>query len=158
MPRRSTSLLASLLAVGLGSALPALAGAQASPFPLTDANLTRYAVASDHLAAYMKQHPGEADLSAGDESYGSADEAGTKICGPHPGVRQAITSGGLTCGQWVTFTMELERTASIARMTSGGQPPPAGLGISPADRAFYQKHEAEITRVLGEIGAGDATE
>jgi hypothetical protein len=122
-------------------------------FPLTDTNLAKYAKASDNLAAYMKQHPGEADLSGGNDSYHSADEAGKALCEPHPTVRQAITSAGLTCAQYIEFTMELEKTAGFASMAKAGGHVPAGL-VPAEDIAFFQKHEPEVRRVLTEIGAG----
>jgi hypothetical protein len=128
------------------------------PVPLTEANLARYAKASDNLAGYIRQHPGEADLSGGDKSYDSVDEAAKDLCEPHPGVRQAIDAGGMTCTEYLGFTMALERTAGLAAMAKDGPQPTPGLGASATDIAFYRKHEPEVKRVLREIGAGAETE
>lgn len=115
-------------------------------FPLTEANLGKYTRALNNLAAYVKQHPGE------------ADETARVLCEARPGVRQALTAGGVTCAQFITFTAELQRTAAVASMLKRGEQLTPGMGASAPDIAFYQKHEPEVGRVLKQIAALAQTE
>jgi len=159
MTNRNSQILITAVGALLAIGAPDLARAQGgsarpTPFPLNNGNFANYTKASDNLAAYMKQHPGDARVG-GNESYDNADAAAKAMCDPHPGVKQAIASGGLSCSEYITFTMELEKIAGVAPLAKIGHPMPAGMGISPSDIEFYNQHTPEIKRVLAEIGAGD---
>jgi hypothetical protein len=135
---------------------PARAGAQGGPVPINSGTLAKFIKASSNFASYMKQHPADANLD--DASYDNETEAAKAICGPRPGVKQAIAAGGLTCIQWVTLTAELEKAGSAAAMVKTGQKVPSEFGVSPADIDFYNKHTAEIKLALEEISAGNDTQ
>jgi hypothetical protein len=154
----ATSKLA-LMIVTVAAAIvsaPARAGAQGGSVPINNSTFAKFTKASSNFASYMKQHPGDANL--GDASYDNETEAAKAICGPRPGVQQAIAAGGLTCIQWVTLTAELEKAGSAAAMVKSGQKVPSEFGVSPADIDFYNRHTAEIKLALEEISAGNETQ
>ena len=127
-----------------------------TPVPINSSTFAKFMKASSNFAAYMKQHPADADL--GDSAYDNANEAAKGICGPRPGVQQAIAAGGLTCVEWITLSAELQRAGSAAAIVKSGEKLPPEFAVSSADIDFYNKHTAEIQRALQEISAGTGSQ
>jgi hypothetical protein len=127
-----------------------------TPVPINSGTFAKFMKASSNFAAYIKQHPADADI--GDSSYDNADDAAKGICGPRPGVKQAIAAGGLTCLQWITLSAELQKAGSAAAIVKGGQKVPPEFAVSSSDIDFYNKHTAEIQRALQEISAGTGSQ
>jgi hypothetical protein len=124
--------------------------------PINSGTFAKFMKASSNFAAYMKEHPADADL--GDSSYDNANEAAKGICGPRPGVQQAIAAAGLTCVQWITLSAELQRAGSAAAIVKSGEKMPPEFAVSASDIDFYNKHTAEIQRALQEISAGTGSQ
>jgi hypothetical protein len=151
--------LAALCMFGASDRLLAQRAAAHAPkqVALTDANFAQFSKASDKLTSYMKAHH-EADLSATDEDYASIDEAAKKLCEPHPDIRAAIASAGLTCSEYMALTVSLETAAALSSLSSAGAKATTTDPTAAANVVFYRTHEAAAKRVLAEIGAGDGPE
>jgi hypothetical protein len=123
-----------------------------APVPINSGTFAKFVKASSNFASYMKLHPADADL--GDSAYDNASEAAKGICGPRPGVQQAIAAGGLTCVEWITLSAELQKAGSAAAIVKSGEKVPKEFAVSSSDIDFYNKHTAEIQRALQDISAG----
>jgi hypothetical protein len=121
-------------------------------YRLNEANLARYIKASHNLALLAQQHP----ESFKDEDKTSDDNAtlaqlAAKL-DKHPGVKQAIASGGMTTQEFIVFGLAtMQAGIGSYAVKQGGKLPPNVM----ANVAFYDSHRAQFEQLGKEMKAAE---
>jgi hypothetical protein len=155
----STYLRPALLIVSAALLAPGFVAAQdadtreVQSYVLTDAGLSRYALATKKLAALPRPAGACED---GDSGSASLSDMVAKLDAA-PGARNAIQSAGMTTREYVVFSMSLLHNglAAWAASQPGGKLPP---GASKANVDFYNQHKAELEKLSGPRAGDECAE
>ena len=123
-------------------------------YRLTEAALVKFTQASRNFIAAANADSTRREGQDEDESPKSI-AAVAALYDRHPALKEAITSAGMTTGEYTTFMMSMFQAGMAAWLVQQqqGKFDKVPAGIPHENIRFYQRHQAELQRIGDELRA-----